>query len=238
MQELLPIVLDIDIINENSFTDDGHLSFLRSRLHDGWFVDLTLWANGMFTVDAVSDSALTFTYREVTHTLALGEEWKLPSYPISVRYYRLTAREHITRLLERILPIHKKSLHALILSTTDDEQLVLQLINHEIDAGSIGLYPLKALLISSNNWYTTKILRQGMFREILLEGIAKGSLSPCDAEGWEWLHVAADTNDPAEFMTDMERYYDLLASAAEAGNIDALDIMNEIWPPEQIIEED
>ena len=39
-------------------------------------------------------------------------------------------------------------------------------------------------------------------------------------------------------MTDMDRYYDLLASAAEEGNEDALDIMNTIWPPEQLIEED
>lgn len=39
-------------------------------------------------------------------------------------------------------------------------------------------------------------------------------------------------------MTDMERYYDILAKAAEEGNEIALDIMNTIWEPEQIIEED
>lgn len=47
-----------------------------------------------------------------------------------------------------------------------------------------------------------------------------------------------NNNDPEEFMTDMERYYDILATAAEEGNEIALDIMNTIWEPEQIIEED
>ena len=82
------------------------------------------------------------------------------------------------------------------------------------------------------------MVRMSQFRQILLEGIDCGALAPDDDAGWEWLYAAAECNDPQEFMTDMDRYYDLLASAAEEGNEDALDIMNTIWPPEQIIEED
>lgn len=92
--------------------------------------------------------------------------------------------------------------------------------------------------MASNNWHSAKILRLGLFQDILLEGIEKGALAPDDAQGWEWLKVAAESNDPSEFMPDMEHYYDLLASAAEAGDTNALDIMNEVWPTEQIIEED
>ncbi len=153
-------------------------------------------------------------------------------------YNQQSAREEALRLLERIVKIHEESRHSIILSTVDDEQRVIDLLDKEIGRGSVGLYPLKALLSACNNWHTCKILRMGQFQSILLEGVDDGSLAPDDDEGWEWLRVAADTNDPAEFMPDMERYYDLLASAAEAGNTDALDLMNEIWPPEQIIEED
>lgn len=50
--------------------------------------------------------------------------------------------------------------------------------------------------------------------------------------------MAATNNDPNEFIDDKDLYYDLLATAAEEGCDEARDIMNEIWPPEQIIEED
>ncbi len=42
----------------------------------------------------------------------------------------------------------------------------------------------------------------------------------------------------AELVEDKFALYDLLADEAEAGNYVALDLMDEIWPPEQIIEED
>ena len=80
--------------------------------------------------------------------------------------------------------------------------------------------------------------RMSHFKAILLEGIEKGCLAPqCDL-AWQWLEMAATNNDPTLFVDDMDLYYDLLATAAEKGNSIALDIMNTIWEPEQIIEED
>lgn len=103
---------------------------------------------------------------------------------------------------------------------------------------AIQLYPLAALLASTDNWQTCEIVRMERFREILLEGIDLGCLAPDMDFSWEILEIAAKNNDPTEFMTDMERYYDILATASEEGNTIALDIMNQIWEPEQIIEED
>ena len=42
----------------------------------------------------------------------------------------------------------------------------------------------------------------------------------------------------AEMVEDKFELYDLLATEAENGNDAALDLMDEIWPPEQIMEED
>ncbi len=44
--------------------------------------------------------------------------------------------------------------------------------------------------------------------------------------------------NPEIFMDDTELYYDLLAIGAEEGSDIARDIMNAIWEPENIIEED
>ena len=54
----------------------------------------------------------------------------------------------------------------------------------------------------------------------------------------EWIGSAATNNDPEEFIDDKTLYYDLLSSAAESGITVALDIMDRIWEPENIIEED
>lgn len=122
--------------------------------------------------------------------------------------------------------------------TTEEEQEALGILDSLIGEGDHSLYPLKALLSASNNWHTTVIVRMSQFRDILLEGIEKGCLSPDDEEGWSWLLTATESNDPAEFMTDVDRFYNLLADAMEAGNQDAREIMDMIWEPEQIIEED
>ncbi len=195
-------------------------------------------------IESFSEQAITFLYKKERITINLGEKWQtkfdngFSMSEVTLRYRRLSFWDTASMLMDRIFKVHKHSRHPIITSTTAAEEQVLNLLNSSIEDGNVGLYPLKALLHASNNWYTGKILRLGMFQEILLEGIGEGALAPDDAEGWEWLKAISVDNDPAEFMTDMERYYDLLASAAENGNTDALDIMNEIWPPEQIIEED
>lgn len=144
----------------------------------------------------------------------------------------------IGRLYERISDAHRCADASVLAETSAAEERTLALIDKAIAGGNVGAYVIKAHLSSCNNWHTGIIVRMSQFRQILLEGIDCGALAPDDDAGWEWLYAAAECNDPQEFMTDMDRYYDLLASAAEEGNEDALDIMNIIWPPEQIIEED
>lgn len=122
--------------------------------------------------------------------------------------------------------------------TEGSEAKVLGNIDRLIDKGITGLYPLKALLMASNNWYTFTIVREGLFRDVLLEGIEKGALAPDNQEGWSWMKFASLSNDPADFMTDTDCYYDLVMSATENGNPDAHEIMDMIWEPENCQEED
>ena len=52
------------------------------------------------------------------------------------------------------------------------------------------------------------------------------------------IHQAYFANPDADLMLDYERLYDFLMTAAEAGNELALEILLDIWPPEEEIEED
>lgn len=133
---------------------------------------------------------------------------------------------------------HSKEMKSVYNQTTKQEEEVLTLLDKAIELGMVEIYPLKALLVASNNWSTFLIVRIGFFQDILLEGIEKGCLKPDMNLAWQWLKVAATNNDPEEFMLDMDLYYDILATAAEEGNDIACEIMNTIWEPENIIEED
>lgn len=115
---------------------------------------------------------------------------------------------------------------------------VLKMIDEMIGSGNEQLYVAKALLSSSKDWYYGEITDLDHFKAVLKEGIDKGCLAPDKSIAWEWMNVAATNNDPQYFMDDMDLYYDLLACAAENGEDYALDIMDMIWEPEQIIEED
>lgn len=123
-------------------------------------------------------------------------------------------------------------------SSTTDEQKVLDQINSAIENGDIELYPMKALLAASNDWNTGLITRMGLYKNILLEGIGHGALAPGNEYAWEWIAAAATNNAPEEFVDDKTLYYDLLSTAAESGLTLAQDILNRIWEPENIIEED
>ena len=173
-------------------------------------------------------------WNELTPT-ALEEEMRITP---DGKACDITPWSQISELLDRIINIHKGKTGSVIPETVEDEKRALDLIKARLEDGEVGHYPLMALLSASNNWHTATITRISQFRQILLEGIEKGALSPDDATGWEWMSVAAEANDPETFITDMDLYYSLLASAAENGNSDALDIMNTIWPPEWTIEED
>ena len=115
---------------------------------------------------------------------------------------------------------------------------ILHFIDKTIERGNTGLYVAKALLNESNNWGTCQINCLNLFRQQLLKGIECGCLAPDNHYGWEWMEVASKYNDPTDFMEDMELYYDLLDSAVSHGVVEAIDIMDSIWEPEQIIEED
>lgn len=144
--------------------------------------------------------------------------------------YKLVIKE-----IEHISAIHRKEGWR---HTTAREQAVIDAIDALIVQGNAELYVTKALLHGSNNWSTFLLVRPGLFRDILLEGIEKGALGPECQTAWEWMEIASLNNDPAEMMDDMERYYDLLATAAEAGRTEALDIMDAIWEPENCQDED
>lgn len=150
----------------------------------------------------------------------------------------VTPWDRFAGLFSEIASRHSGKSESVYGETASDEEEALGILDGMIGEGNISLYPLKALLSASNNWHTPVIIRLSQFRDILLEGIEKGALSPDDEEGWSWLLAASETNDPADFMIDTERFYDLLAEAMEAGNQDAREIMDMIWEPEQIIEED
>ncbi len=123
-------------------------------------------------------------------------------------------------------------------STTAVEQEVLDRLGKAISKGDLELYPMKALLAASNDWNTGLITRAGLYKSILLEGIELGALAPENEYAWEWIGAAATNNDPEEFVDDKTLYYDILSAAAESGRTIALDIMDRIWEPENIIEED
>lgn len=111
-------------------------------------------------------------------------------------------------------------------------------VNSLISKGEVGYYPLKALLSSSSETDSLTIRDFDLFRSILHDGIAKGALAPDDETGWSYLMLAAEHNDPTEFLTDMDHYFDLLMTATEHGNHNAHEIMDMIWEPENCQEED
>lgn len=142
------------------------------------------------------------------------------------------------RIIDEILQISEIHRDEGWHNTTEREQKVLDDIETLIEGGDNELYVAKALLHGSNDWSTFLLTRPGLFQEILLEGIDNGALGPDRQTAWEWMEMAATNNDPTDFMDDKERYYDILATAAEAGRYEALDIMNTIWEPENCQEED
>lgn len=258
IKDLLPTVLDIDVhhyVRDQSVATNYDESVrIDSRdIRVGDLVDTGSLVCGKLMVIEITEESITLIHihSKEKRTLKLEEEWVIGPYVIdnspyissdeitmTIKYDFLTPWEQIPEIMDKIIPIHENATSSVIPETVDDEERVLALLDLDLELGDVGSYPLKALLSACNNWHTAKIVRLGQFQEILLEGIEKGALAPDDETGWSWMKVAAETNDPETFMTDMDRYYDLLASAVENGNTDALDIMNTIWEPEQIIEED
>ena len=172
--------------------------------------DASLIDNQLLSLDSLQ---LTFAYREIPDYIGI---WNMIAS---------LGRDEKERKTERS-----------ILAARKNE--ILHFIEIAIEHGNTGLYVAKALLNMYNDWSTCKISDLHTFQKELLEGIEHGCLAPDNHYGWEWLEVAAKCNDPACFMEDMDLYYEVLDTAASHGVVEAIDIMNSIWEPEQIIEED
>ncbi len=125
-------------------------------------------------------------------------------------------------------------------NTTEAEQALLDRLTALIEEGRVEYYPMKALLFSTNDWYSLRLTRPGFFRDMLKEGMEKDCLNLNNKIAWFWFLVAASAegNNAEDFIDDKEYYYNLLSDALEAGYEDALYVINSIWEPEQEIEED
>ena len=172
--------------------------------------DASLIDNQLLSLDSLQ---LTFAYREIPDYIGI---WNMIAS---------LGRDEKERKTERS-----------ILAARKNE--ILHFIEIAIEHGNTGLYVAKALLNIYNDWSTCEISDIHTFQKKLLEGIGHGCLAPDNYYGWEWLEVAAKYNNPACFMEDMDLYYEVLDTAASHGVVEAIDIMNSIWEPEQIIEED
>ena len=172
--------------------------------------DASLIDNQLLSLDSLQ---LTFAYREIPDYIGI---WNMIAS---------LGRDEKERKTERsILAAQKKD--------------ILHFIKIAIEHGNTGLYVAKALLNIYNDWSTCEISDLSAFQKELFEGIEHGCLAPDNHYGWEWLEVATKYNNPDCFMEDMDLYYEVLDTAASHGVVEAIDIMNSIWEPEQIIEED
>lgn len=172
--------------------------------------DASLIDNQLLSLDSLQ---LTFAYREIPDYIGI---WNMIAS---------LGRDEKERKTERS-----------ILAARKNE--ILHFIEIAIEHGNTGLYVATALLNIYNDWSTCEISDLHTFQKELLEGIEHGCLAPDNYYGWEWLEVATKYNNPDCFMEDMDLYYEVLDSAASHGVVEAIDIMNSIWEPEQIIEED
>ncbi len=146
------------------------------------------------------------------------------------------------------VPDHKEIINAIIefgntrASDTPDyrarQNELLRQVDVDIERGHTGMWVCKALLESCRDWSTCEITYPDRFKHLLLEAIDHGALAPDDIIGWDWMDVAVRNNDPAEFMDDTLRFFELLADAGENGISGAFDIMDMIWEPENCQEED
>ena len=248
--EVLKTVVSIVAIHHT--VDDEWYDYVDvdvANLHPGDEIHIEDDAITKITVVDLTPEKVTLNIdgQYITATLGettVGRAWLLPGSPdreeikVSVSYAEWTLYNVVIDEINHIGELHFQSDSSVHRETADRERTVITHIDELIAKERVGLYPLKALLMSSNHWGKMIIVRHGMFQDILLEGIGKGALAPDDQLGWSWMHTAAINNDPALFMADTDRYYDLLMEAVANGNEDARDIMDQIWEPENCQEED
>ncbi len=152
-------------------------------------------------------------------------------------YHHDTIYDRAVSGINEVYEIHKESTSSFISETVKQEEDVLATLGHLIAVEGLVEFRLyRALLDSCNNWSTLVIARISEFKRAFAIAVDEDDFEYDFA--WDTLELAAQNNNPQYFMDDMDKYYDFLATATENGNDVALDIMNTIWEPENIIEED
>lgn len=144
--------------------------------------------------------------------------YRIEQYWIS--YEPVTLLDRTFEKLNEIVKIHANITDKFVINeTTEMEQEVLDNLNTLIDKGHTDLYPLKALLWASNNWYTKRIVRAGMYTDILQEGIEKDALGPQNEAAWWWVKKALDANDyEYRLLGDVDIIAPLIQNASDAHN--------------------
>lgn len=149
-----------------------------------------------------------------------------------LKYMPVTSFTRMMEQFNRIRSIHAGKGESVIRETTAEEQEVLDGINALIDQGCVDLYPMKALLWASNNWDSKKIVRPGLYADILQEGIEKGALDPENHRAWVWIKESIEANenmDPYTFLGDPEIIDPIIIAAATPANYFAEAVKKKIW---------
>lgn len=233
----------------NTYDTDYYIDIERLGDKKISYIDLTALNGGQIEVVAATADAVTLRWGGRMYCVRSGEEvstdaslidnqlLSLDSLQLAFAYREIPDYIGIWNMIASLGHDEMEGkTDSCILAAQKKE--ILHFIEIAIEHGNTGLYVAKALLNLYNDWSTCKISDLYTFQKELLEGIEHGCLAPDNCYGWEWLEVAAKYNNPACFMEDMDLYYELLDSAASHGVAEAIDIMNSIWKPEQIIEED
>lgn len=233
-----------------NYFEDKMAPIPYAELRAGETIDCSRIRGGEVRVVDVSPEKITLETEGKTLELELEDKAGCGAYAVDNPYvtfetielcfyyeYRSPYNQAI-EVFDYVRRCHSVTTGSVNAKTTKYERKVLNLLNRAGREGFTDAYVLKALLDTCNNWSTMVICRMSQFKGLLLNAVRKGALDPEHDLSWQVMGMAATNNDPNEFIDDKDLYYDLLATAAEEGRDEARDIMNEIWPPEQIIEED
>ena len=233
----------------NTYDTDYYIDIERLDDKKISYIDLTALNGGQIEVVAATADAVTLRWGGRMYCVRSGEEvstdaslidnqlLSLDSLQLTFAYREIPDYIGIWNMIASLGRDEKeRKTERSILAARKNE--ILHFIEIAIEHGNTGLYVAKALLNIYNDWSTCEISDLSAFRKELFEGIEHGCLAPDNHYSWEWLEVATKYNNPDCFMEDMDLYYEVLDTAASHGVVEAIDIMNSIWEPEQIIEED
>lgn len=214
---------DMSVGDKRSFT----MTVDADTLTAGQRVDASRISAGPVTVTAISPERVVLNCEgeELAadyETSAEGDAYATDNgYIRQTRTFTLEYAETVSyRLIEAIISImkvHDRETKFPCAKTLGRQMRVIGQIDALIAQGRVHLYPLKALLVTADDWQTGKIERKATFMSIMGEGIAKGCLAP-DSDGWEWLRFLSVTNNPFEYFTDRAALRRMVSEASDSGN--------------------